>query len=169
MDALTREPIDLQTRSRSRRGVMIALCLAVLAAIAASIWFWPASPVTKAARNRDTGKPVPVLQAVAEQTDVPIYLDGLGTVQAFSMVTVKPMVDGPLLSVNFTEGQDVHKGDVLAQIDRRTYQAALDQVTAKKAQDEATLANARVDLARYQKLVATNYSTAQQADTQKAL
>ena len=115
------------------------------------------------------GQPIPVVVAPAEQRDVPIYLDGLGTVQAFYTVTIHTMVDGPLVAVDFKEGQDVHKGDVLAQVDPRTYQAALDQVTAKKAQDEAQLANARVDLARYQKLVATNYTTAQQADTQKAL
>ena len=78
------------------------------------------------------------------------------------------MVDGPLIAVNFTEGQDVKKGDVLAQIDPRTYQAALDQAMAKKAQDEAQLANARLDLARYQKLVANAYTSAQQADTAHA-
>ncbi len=109
-----------------------------------------------------------MLVATAEQKDVPIYLDALGTVQAFNTVTVKPMVDGPLNAVNFTEGQDVKKGDVLAQIDPRTYQAALDQATAKKAQDEAQLANARLDLARYTKLAANNYSSGQQADTAKA-
>jgi multidrug efflux system membrane fusion protein len=73
-----------------------------------------------------------------------------------------------LTSVDFREGQDVHKGDVLAQIDPRTYQAALDNAVAKKAQDQAQLANARLDLARYQKLVANNYTSAQQADTAKA-
>ena len=99
---------------------------------------------------------------------MPIYQDALGTVQAFYTVTMKAMVDGPLTSVNFKEGQDVHKGDVLAQIDPRTYQAALDNAVAKKAQDQAQLANARLDLARYQKLVANNYTSAQQADTAKA-
>ena len=102
-----------------------------------------------------------MLVAPAERRDVPIYLDGLGTVQAFYTVTIHTMVDGPLVAVDFKEGQDVHKGNVLAQIDPRTYQAALDQATAKKAQDEAQLANARVDLVRYQKLVATHYTTAQ--------
>ncbi|MBV8869336.1 MAG: efflux RND transporter periplasmic adaptor subunit, partial [Acetobacteraceae bacterium] len=109
-----------------------------------------------------------MLVAAATQRDVPIWLDALGTVQAYSTVTVKPMVDGPLIEVDFKEGQEVRRGDVLARIDPRTYQAAFDQAVAKKAQDEAQLANAKVDLARYQKLVQNNYTTAQQADTQKA-
>ena len=92
--------------------------------------------------------------------DVPIYLDGLGTVQASATVTVKPMIDGKLNEVRFTEGQDVHVGDVLAIIDPRTYQAALDQAVAKKRQDESLLANARLDLVRYQKLAATAYTSA---------
>ena len=109
-----------------------------------------------------------MLTAMAETRDMPIYQDGLGTVQAFYTVTMRAMVDGPLVSVNFKEGQAVHKGDVLAQIDPRTFQAALDNAVAKKAQDEAQLANARLDLARYQKLVANAYTSAQQADTAKA-
>ena len=128
---------------------MVVLCLLVIAGIGYAIWFWPAGSADQAARNRNANQPIPVLVATAEQKDVPIYLDALGTVQAFNTVTVKAMVDGPLIAVNFTEGQDVKKGDVLAQIDPRTYQAALDQATAKKAQDEAQLANARLDLARY--------------------
>jgi multidrug efflux system membrane fusion protein len=83
-------------------------------------------------------------------------------------VTVKPQVDGVLVEVRFKEGQDVRVGDVLARIDPRTYQAALDQQVAKKAQDQANLANARLDLVRYQKLAATAYTSAQQADTQKS-
>jgi multidrug efflux system membrane fusion protein len=148
---------------------MAALCTLLLAAIAGAIWFWPAVPTKQAAGAHKPGEPIPVLVAPAVQRDVPIWLDGLGTVQAFYTVTIHTMVDGPLVSVGFKEGQDVHKGEVLAQVDPRTYQAALDQATAKKAQDEALLANARVDLARYQKLAATNYTTAQQADTQKSL
>jgi membrane fusion protein, multidrug efflux system len=169
MDSLTREPVDVLTRPRSRRWPMIVLCLLVAAGIGYAIWFWPSGSASKAARDRNANQPIPVLIAAAEQKDVPIYLEGLGTVQAFNTVTVKAMVDGPLNAVNFTEGQDVKKGDLLAQIDPRTYQAALDQAKGKKAQDEAQLANARVDLARYTKLVANNYSSAQQADTQKAL
>ena len=168
MDSLTREPVVLATRPRSRRWLMVLLCLLVIAGIGYAIWFWPAGSGGQAARNHTSNQPIPVLVATAEQKDVPIYLDALGTVQAFNTVTVKPMVDGPLLSVNFKEGQDVKKGDVLAQIDPRTYQAALDQAVAKKAQDEAQLANARLDLARYTKLVANNYTSAQQADTARA-
>lgn len=168
MDALTREPVDLTARSRSRRWLMVVLCLLVIAAIGYAIWFWPAGSGDQAARNRNANQPIPVLVATAEQKDVPIYLDALGTVQAFNTVTIKAMVDGPLNSVNFTEGQNVKKGDVLAQIDPRTYQAALDQAVAKKAQDEAQLANARLDMARYTKLAANNYSSGQQADTAKA-
>jgi membrane fusion protein, multidrug efflux system len=168
MDALIREPADVVTRPRTRRWLMVALCVLVLAGIGYTIWFWPADSTRQPGRNRNANQPVPVLVAPAEQKDVPIYLDALGTVQAFNMVTVKPMVDGPLNSVNFTEGQDVRRGDLLAQIDPRTYQAAYDQAVAKKAQDEALLANARLDLARYIKLAANNYTSAQQADTARA-
>ncbi len=172
MDALTREPDTRDParprgRSRLRGWGATALCLLVAAAIGYAIWFFPAGPGTTD-KKRDAGQPIPVLTAVASNRDMPIYLDGLGTVQAFYTVTIKAMVDGPLLSVNVKEGQDVHKGDVLAQIDPRTYQAALDSAVAKKAQDEAQLANARLDLARYQKLVTNNYASAQQADTAKA-
>jgi multidrug efflux system membrane fusion protein len=168
MDALTRAPADLIARSRSRRWVMALLCTLLIVAIGYAIWFWPGGGANQAARNRNANQPIPVLVAQAEQKDVPIYLDALGTVQASNTVTIKPMVDGPLLAVNFAEGQAVKKGDVLAQIDPRTYQAALDQASAKKAQDEAQLANARLDLARYAKLAVNNYGTAQQADTAKA-
>lgn len=168
MDSLTREPVDLLTRPRSRRWLTVVLCLLVIAGIAFTIWFWPSGSAERAARNRNANQPIPVLVAPAAQQDVPIFLDALGTVQAFNTVTVKAMVDGPLNAVNFAEGQDVKTGDVLAQIDPRTFQAAYDQAVAKKAQDEAQLANARLDLARYTKLAANNYTTAQQADTTRA-
>ena len=103
------------------------------------------------------------------RADVPVYLDAVGTIKALNTVTVRPQVDGKLLSVDFKEGEDVKKGDVLARIDPTTYQAQLDQAIAKKAQDEAQLANAKIDLDRYEKLAATNAINRQQADTQKAL
>ena len=113
--------------------------------------------------------PVPVLAAAAKHADVPVYLDAVGTTKALNTVTVRPQVDGKLISVGFKEGQDVKKGDVLARIDPTTYQAALDQALAKKAQDQALLNNAKNDLARYEQLAATNAINRQQADTQKSL
>lgn len=113
--------------------------------------------------------PVPVLAANALLADVPVYLDAVGTTRALNTVTVRPQVDGKLLSVNFKEGQDVKRGDVLAQIDPTTFKAALDQAIAKKAMDEALLANAKSDLARYEQLAATNAINKQQTDTQRAL
>jgi multidrug efflux system membrane fusion protein len=171
MDAVTRDP-EAREKSRAqtplRRWGSIALCLLAVVAIIYAIWFFPAAGPGSEDGKRDAKQPVPVLTAIAAIRDMPIYLDGLGTVQAFNLVTIRAMVDGPLLSVNVREGQDVRKGDVLAQIDPRTYQAALDSAVAKKEQDEAQLANARLDLARYQKLVANNYASGQQADTAKA-
>lgn len=111
---------------------------------------------------------VPVVAVAAATRDVPIYLDGIGTVQALNTVNIRPMVDGPLVQVRFREGQDVRQGDLLAEIDPRTYQATYDQAVGKKAQDEANLANARLDLGRYARLAKTQYTTAQQADTQRA-
>ncbi len=116
----------------------------------------------------DEAAPIPVLTARSETRDVPVYLDGLGTVQAFNLVSVRPMVEGPLIEVRFREGQDVRTGDLLARIDPRPYQASLDSAVAKKQQDEANLANARLDVGRYAKLAANNYSSAQQVDTARA-
>nr|WP_307155811.1 efflux RND transporter periplasmic adaptor subunit [Rhodoplanes tepidamans] len=111
---------------------------------------------------------VPVLAATAETADVPVYFDGVGTVRALNVVTVRSQVDGKLLKLNFTEGQDVERGFVLAEIDPTIYQAQYDQAVAKKAQDEAQLANARLDLERYVRLAQSNAATKQQADTQRA-
>ncbi len=113
--------------------------------------------------------PVPVLAANAQLSDVPVYLDAVGTTKALNTVTVRSQVDGKLLSIKFKEGQDVKKGDLLAQIDPTTFQATLDQAIAKKAMDEALLANARNDLSRYEQLAATNAINKQQTDTQRAL
>lgn len=170
MDALTREPALARPIGRKRRWATALVCLLVTAAAGAGIWFWPvAAPEQKSARMRDGSLLIPVVVAPAEKRDMPVWLEGLGTVQAFQMVTVKSMVDGPLIAVAFKEGQEVRAGDLLAKIDPRVYQAALDNAAAKKALDEANLANVRLDLARYQKLVATNYATQQQADTSRAL
>lgn len=119
-------------------------------------------------RNGGPGGPVAVVAKNAETADVPVYLEGVGSVKALNTATVRAQVDGRLLSVNFKEGQDVKKGDLLAKIDPVTYQAQLDQAVAKKALDEALLANTRHDLDRYQK-VGTLAISQQQIDTQVAL
>ena len=113
--------------------------------------------------------PTPVLAAEARYADVPVTADVLGTVQATNSVLVRSQVDGKLVEIAFREGQDVKKGDVLARIDPVTYKALYDSAVAKKAQDEALLANAQVDLVRYNKLAETQYGSHQQADTQKSL
>jgi multidrug efflux system membrane fusion protein len=113
--------------------------------------------------------PIPVLVAQARYADLPVTVDILGTVQATNTVTVRSQVDGKMIEVDFKEGQDVKKGDVLARVDPATFQAAYDQAVAKKAQDDSVLANAQVDLVRYAKLAETQYGSHQQADTQKAL
>ncbi len=113
--------------------------------------------------------PVPVLAAVAKRADVPVYFDGVGSSRALNTVTVRAQVDGKLMSVNFKEGQDVDQDFVLAEIDATIYQAQYDQAVAKKAMDEAQLANARLDLERYARMTQTNSATRQQYDTQRAL
>ena len=113
------------------------------------------------------GGPVPVLAGTVEARDVPIYLNGNGTVQAFNTVTVRARVDGTLDKVAFTEGQDVKAGDLLAQIDPRPYQAQLDQAVAKKAQDEAMLANGRSVAKRNEELLTKKVLDQQTYDTQK--
>jgi multidrug efflux system membrane fusion protein len=119
--------------------------------------------------QRAADAPVPVLVAAARKEDVPVYFDGVGTSRALNTVTVRAQVDGKLMSVNFKEGQDVDQDFVLADIDPTIYRAQYDQAVAKKAMDEALLGNARIDLERYARLVATNSATRQQYDTQKAL
>ena len=107
--------------------------------------------------------------AKATRQDVPIYVTGVGSVEAYQSVLIRARVDGMLTSVPVTEGQQVKQGDLIAVIDPRPYQAALDQATAKKAQDEAQLVNARLDLARFQSLSAQDFASRQQVDTQQAL
>jgi len=113
------------------------------------------------------GGVVPVVAGKVEQRDMPIYLDGLGTVQAFNTVTVHTRVDGQLQQVLFSEGQDVKAGDLLGVVDPRPFQAALDQAIAKKAQDEAQLANAKVVLERNSDLLKKKVIAQQDFDASK--
>jgi multidrug efflux system membrane fusion protein len=130
---------------------------------------------TSSAQHADT-KPddpappaIPAVVARATRQDVPIYVTGVGTVQAYESVLVRARVDGTLMQFPVTEGQDVRQGDLIAVIDPRPYQAALDQANAKKQQDEAQLANARLDLARFRSLSTQDFASRQQVDTQQAL
>ena len=167
-------PKQVQKAKPASRGKRVLAWLIVLAAVAGALWyvFYDLHGAPQHMRGRrfaGNNGPVPVLASAAATADVPVYLTAVGTAQALNTVTVKPQVDGKLIEVNFKEGQDVQKGDVLARIDPTTFQAALDQVKAKKAQDEALLANAKIDLDRYERLAASNAINRQQADTQKAL
>jgi multidrug efflux system membrane fusion protein len=112
--------------------------------------------------------PIPITAGTVEMRDVPLYVVGVGTVQAYNTVNIQARVDGQLDSVDFREGQDVKTGDRLAQIDPRPFQAALDGALANQAKDEATLANARLDLKRYEDTASKGFSSRQQADTQSA-
>jgi multidrug efflux system membrane fusion protein len=172
---------------RRLRRVAVWLVLLVILGVAAVLYapqvFAPYLPQSvaqylptsarQAAANRNArlrgNGPVPVLVAAAKRADVPVYFDGVGSSRALNTVTVRAQVDGKLMKMNFKEGQDVDENFVLAEIDPTIYQAAYDQAIAKKAMDEAQLANARVDLDRYFRLSQTNSGTRQQYDTQKAL
>ena len=113
--------------------------------------------------------PIVVSVTPAKRADFPIVLESLGQVQPYNTVLVRARVDGEIVKIAFKEGQIVQQGDLLAQIDPRPFQAALDQAVAKKAQDEATVANAKLDLTRYATLAKQNFATQQQLDTQNAL
>jgi multidrug efflux system membrane fusion protein len=147
---------------RLSRVVWFGLGLALLALL-----IWAIYPKQTRSGRFNQG-PQPVDVAVARSGDIDITLDALGTVTPLATATVRPQVGGMLIKLNFTEGQMVKAGDVLAEIDPRPYQAALDQARGQLARDSATLANAKVDLARYQGLLKQNAIAQQQVATQAA-
>jgi membrane fusion protein, multidrug efflux system len=126
-------------------------------------------PVLSNAQPGQPGPTVPVTVTHAVRQDVPIRLHGLGTVQAYYAVQLRPRVDGTLTEVPVKEGQDVKKGDLLAVIDPRPYQAVLDAAIARKQQDQAQLSNAQADLARYGTLMRQDFASRQQFETQQAM
>jgi multidrug efflux system membrane fusion protein len=159
-----------------KRRITVLMIAAVVIAAVVGVYYMPQWQQTLAAVSKGgrrggapASDPIPVLVTAARVADVPVYLDGVGTAKALNTVTARSQVDGRIVDIYFTEGQDVPKGYVLAKIDPATYQAAYDQTVAKKAQDEAQLANARLDLERYTRLAATNAVNKQQLDTQRAL
>ncbi len=154
---------------RSRR--ILLFCVVVIGASIAGVWYsqQEAEKTEPVKPARASAPPaVPVTTAVVARRDLPIYLTGLGAVQASFTVGIRPQVDGKLEAVLFTEGQHVKKGDVLAKIDPRLYVAALDQAKAKKLQDEAMLSSAQKDLARARALVDKSFQTQQVLDQQTA-
>ena len=139
----------------------------MLLVVALAVWSWfgrkPAAAIPK------HPPAIPVDVATVARADVPVYLEGLGTVQAFYTVTITARVDGQIDKVAFKEGQDVKKGDLLVQIDPRPYQAALGVAIATRDKDRAQLANAHRDMERYTELAPEDLASKQTVDTQKAL
>jgi multidrug efflux system membrane fusion protein len=150
-------------QSRILKGAIV--CVLVLIGYLA--WLY-ASPAKSSRSQASPAAPIPATVQTVRKSDFPVYLNGLGTVQPYDTVTVRSRVDGEVIKVGFRQGQMVKEGDVLVQIDPRPYQAVLDQAKAKKAQDEANLKNARLDLERYSALAKQDYASRQQLDTQQA-
>lgn len=152
------------------RRILLFGVVVIGASIAAAWYSQQEAGKTEAVKPARSSGPaaVPVTTAVTARRDLPIYLTGLGAVQASFTVGIRPQVDGKLEAVLFTEGQHVRKGDVLAKIDPRLYAAALDQAKARKLQDEALLSSAQKDLARSRALVDKSFQTQQVVDQQTA-
>src|SRR3981189_2310962 len=152
-----------------RRKIVIptALLIAVLA-IGGGLAVTHKGPFERPAPPPSAAAPAPGVAGVVAQHDVPIYLRGVGTVIAYNPVVVHSQIQGQIVSINFTEGQTVHAGDLLAQIDPRPYEAQIAQLTATRDRAQAQLANAQANLNRYTQLGEKGWATPQLLDTQKA-
>jgi multidrug efflux system membrane fusion protein len=144
-----------------------ALLTAVLAA-GGLFYFTHIHPLEQAAAKPAPPPAAPIVAGTVAQHDVPIYLSGVGTVIAYNTDVVRAQIQGQIISINFTEGQTVHAGDLLAQIDPRPYQALIDQYTANLQRDQAQLINAQANLTRYTTLGDKGWATPQLLETQKA-
>src|SRR5580704_466471 len=162
------EKTPISPGRKPRRLAVIAVSCAVIAIAGFGYWNWSTGSSNAQANKKPGQGAVLVSIATASRQDVPIYLTGLGTVQALFTVAIHTQVDGKLQSVLFKEGQHVKKADVLAKIDPRLYQAALDQAKAKRAQDAATLIAAEKDLARAKALALKSFDTQQNVDQLQA-
>jgi len=149
----------------SRRAVTAIVVLALLGVVLVRT---SRTPAAAPARNASAPPGVPVSVATVSRTDLPVRLTALGSVVAFNTVTVRPRVDGQLMRVLFTEGQFVERGELLAEIDPRPFQVQLEQAEGQLARDQAQLANARVDLARYQTLLSEDSIASQNVDAQRS-
>jgi len=162
MSGATNTPLKWWARPR------VALAAAIVLIVVVVLWS-RSHHGAQAADDKNAAIPaVPVDAATVARSDVPGYLEGLGTVQAFYTVKVTARVDGQLDTVAFTEGETLKKGQLLAQIDPRPFQAALDQALAQRAKDEAQLTNAKLDMDRYMLLAPENLASKQTVDTQRA-
>jgi membrane fusion protein, multidrug efflux system len=150
-------------RPRSRLIYYSVAGLAVVAIVASFVFLRHGKTTTVAGPPK-----VPVTITETAQRDVPIYYDALGTVQAFNTVALRAQVTGQIVSINFRQGQDVHKGDVLAKIDPTPFKANFDQTVAKKGEDQAQLIDAEKDLERFTTLVKKDFETQQNVDLQQA-
>jgi multidrug efflux system membrane fusion protein len=155
----------LQVFMSPRVKQVLVLAAVVIAAVL--IWRLSGFGTHKGADTVHAAVPITALKIVAG--DVPFYRNGIGTVQAYQTVTVRTRVDGQLVTVAFHEGQDVKKGDLLAKIDARAFEAALHNAEATLAKDQVSLANAKRDLGRYSETVSKGYTSRQQFDTQNAM
>jgi membrane fusion protein, multidrug efflux system len=149
-----------------KKVVIPALLVAALAA-GGLLYFTHVHPLDKV-EAAPTVPTVPIVAGAVTQHDVPIYLSGVGTVIAYNTDIVRAQIQGQIISINFTEGQTVHAGDLLAQIDPRPYQALIDQYTGNLERDQAQLKNAEANLARYTTLGNKGWATPQLVETQQA-
>ena len=154
-------------RMSGPRVVMLGVAVALTAAFL--LWHGHSGGARAADKEKKVDHSIAVETALAGRSDVPVYLEGLGTVQAFYTVTITARVDGELQKVGFVEGQTVKKGDLIGQIDPRPFQAALDQAIAAHDKDVAQLASAKADMDRFELLAPQNLASKQTLDAQHAL
>ncbi|WP_038800934.1 efflux RND transporter periplasmic adaptor subunit, partial [Burkholderia oklahomensis] len=150
------------------RRKLVALASISIAAIAFLAWLVKPSADARAAAAKRADAAIPVTAAVVGTMNLPVYLTGVGSVTPQYDVTVRSQVDGQITNVRFQEGQQVHAGDVLVEIDRRAFQATADQAAAKLEQDKATLANARLEFERHRRLSEVNATTMQLLESWRA-
>jgi membrane fusion protein, multidrug efflux system len=156
----------LEALGMIKRLIGAAAILAVVGVVA--IWRLNMDVGVRPAAAQIAGQAIPVTAGTVAVEDVPVFLNGIGTVQAYNTVAIKSRVDGQIVKINFKEGEEVKVGDPLFQIDPRPYQSALDTAQAAKEKDEAQLEGAQLDLERYYKLLAPGWQTRQSYDQQKA-
>jgi membrane fusion protein, multidrug efflux system len=168
---------DPETREGRGRGRIWVIFVGLACLVVAGAWIANGRQAKTQQQAKATGgsaagqqtRPVPVVVTPVRTGDLSVYLTALGSVTPLSIVTVKSRVDGQLMKTHFTEGQVVHAGDMLAEIDPRPFQAQLTQAEGQLARDQANLANARLDLERYQRLAQLEMIARQQLDTQQMI